>query len=91
MGSNHRPSGYEPDELPLLYSAPLLSFETKASAKVLLFIDICKYFCKKVLKNTHFCQNKLKSASEIVGFVRFLPCEEGLASISVFGAFWGRR
>ena len=21
MGSNHRPSGYEPDELPLLYSA----------------------------------------------------------------------
>ncbi len=34
MGSNHRPSGYEPDELPLLYSAihiscnllPLLPF-----------------------------------------------------------------
>ena len=26
MGSNHRPSGYEPDELPLLYSAPSISF-----------------------------------------------------------------
>ena len=33
MGSNHRPSGYEPDELPLLYSAIERSARLKLSAK----------------------------------------------------------
>ena len=48
MGSNHRPSGYEPDELPLLYSAPHLSFGTKADAKLLHFFDMTKFLNKKV-------------------------------------------
>ena len=42
-GSNHRPSGYEPDELPLLYSA-IHHFLSKCAAKVLLFFDMTKYF-----------------------------------------------
>ena len=28
MGSNQRPSGYEPDELPLLYSAIFFPYES---------------------------------------------------------------
>ena len=59
MGSNHRPSGYEPDELPLLYSAPNSSVETKAGAKVLLFFDITKFFGKKVQKKKIFCLKRL--------------------------------
>ena len=51
-GSNHRPSGYEPDELPLLYSA-IYTF-SKGTAKVLLFSDIRKFFVKKMLKNVLF-------------------------------------
>ena len=51
-GSNHRPSGYEPDELPLLYSAiyiPIDRSQLKSSAKVLLFFDISKFFLIKIL------------------------------------------
>ena len=55
MGSNHRPSGYEPDELPLLYSAIHTIF-SNGTAKVLLFFDIRKFLGKKVLKNIIFCQ-----------------------------------
>ena len=43
MESNQRPSGYEPDELPLLYSA-------KASANLHFFFDICKFLSKKMQK-----------------------------------------
>ena len=41
--SNQRPSGYEPDELPLLYSA-IYIFLSKSPAKVLLFFYLTKYF-----------------------------------------------
>ena len=64
MGSNHRPSGYEPDELPLLYSAiyrlertSKTSFEPNAGAKVLLFFDMSKFLTKKVPKICFFTLN----------------------------------
>ena len=41
MESNHRPSGYEPDELPLLYPAI-------ASAKVLTIFDFANFFHEKM-------------------------------------------
>ena len=38
-GSNHRPSGYEPDELPLLYSAIYIPFRNRLQR----YYKKCKY------------------------------------------------
>ena len=44
-GSNHRPSGYEPDELPLLYSAIYIPFEIGCKGTAFFWIDqIISYF-----------------------------------------------
>ena len=44
-GSNHRPSGYEPDELPLLYSAMYISFEIGYKGTAFFWNDqIISYF-----------------------------------------------
>lgn len=47
MESNHRPSGYEPDELPLLYPAI-------ANAKVRTIFDSANFFCKKYVLQHNF-------------------------------------
>ena len=49
--SNQRPSGYEPDELPLLYSAiyiPIDTCQLGSGAKVLLFFDMTKFLVRKM-------------------------------------------
>ena len=58
-GSNHRPSGSEPDELPLLYSAPsqFRPIVAKKRAKVLLFFDMTKFFCIFLQKTFGFYVN----------------------------------
>ena len=44
-GSNHRPSGYEPDELPLLYSAIHISLEIGCKGTAFFWNDqIFSYF-----------------------------------------------
>ena len=41
-GSNHRPSGYEPDELPLLYSAIQLNSKSDLQGNLSIFTTSCK-------------------------------------------------
>ena len=47
--SNLRPPGYEPDKLPLLYSAMFLV------AKVVFFFELANFFCKKMWGCLFFC------------------------------------
>lgn len=49
MESNHRPLGYEPNELPLLHSAMLLQlFSQTVVVKV---VKMCSYINSQVQKN----------------------------------------
>ena len=78
-GSNHRPSGYEPDELPLLYSAIYIQDTPRVSnrsAKVIHFFTLSKFFNKKVSICTYFqCFCRLLCI-KIPTFVQLTPLKD---------------